>query len=66
LFVREQVLLTATAQNIKRMARLLSQTGPNKKAKGQTLGLKIPRQSLCHFIFRWILSPVQPIGLTLA
>lgn len=30
LFVREQVLLTATAQNIKRMVRLLSRIGPTR------------------------------------
>ncbi|MGH7773413.1 MAG: IS1182 family transposase [Candidatus Binatia bacterium] len=29
--VREQVLLTATTQNIKRMVRLLSRTGPNRE-----------------------------------
>lgn len=32
LFVREQVLLTAAAQNIKRMARLLWRIGPKRKA----------------------------------
>lgn len=32
LFVREQVLLTATAQNVKRMARLLSRKGPKTGA----------------------------------
>ena len=31
LFVREQVLLTASAQNVKRMVRLLSRIGPKKK-----------------------------------
>jgi transposase len=31
LFVREQVLLTAMAQNVKRMVRLLSRIGPKKK-----------------------------------
>ena len=30
LFVQEQVLLTAMAQNVKRMVRLLSRTGPKK------------------------------------
>src|SRR5262245_55682027 len=33
LFVHEQVLLTAAAQNIKRMTRLLSRMGPKKEAK---------------------------------
>ncbi len=31
-FVREQVLMTATAQNIKRMVKLLSRDGPQKEA----------------------------------
>lgn len=31
-FVREQVLMTATAQNIKRMVKLLSRRGPKNKA----------------------------------
>jgi hypothetical protein len=31
-FVREQVLMTATAQNIKRMVKLLSRKGPKNKA----------------------------------
>lgn len=31
LFVREQVLLTALAQNVKRMVRLLSGIGPKKR-----------------------------------
>ena len=54
LFVREQVLLTATAQNIKRMARLLSRIGPRRKAA--ILGgfpTKFLR-SLCHYFDRGI------------
>jgi len=31
-FIREQVLMTATAQNIKRMVTLLSRRGPAKQA----------------------------------
>jgi Transposase DDE domain len=37
LFVREQVLLTATAQNIKRMVRLLTRMRPKRKAQTQAL-----------------------------
>jgi len=38
--VREQVLLTATTQNIKRMVRLLSRTGPNREGEGLVKELK--------------------------
>jgi len=31
-FVKEQILMTAAAQNIKRMIRLLSKKGPEKEA----------------------------------
>jgi len=31
-FIREQVLMTATAQNIKRMVKLLSRRGPMQEA----------------------------------
>jgi len=37
LFVREQVLLTAATQNIKRMVRLLARVGPKRKAETQAL-----------------------------
>jgi transposase len=66
LFAREQVLLTATAQNIKRMVRLLSQMGPKTEAKGQVLRLETPWPSLCHAVFRWILSPHQQFGPALS
>lgn len=65
LFVREQVLLTAAAQNIKRMARLLSRMGPKREAKGQALRLETRWPSLSESIFRWILSPDQQIGRAL-
>lgn len=42
-FVREQVLLTAAAQNIKRMVRLLVRMGPKRKAKPQALPLVTAR-----------------------
>ena len=66
LFAREQVLLTATAQNIKRMVRLLSQMGPKTEAKGQVLSLETPWPSVCHAVFRWILSPHQQFGPALS
>jgi len=53
-FVREQVLMTATAQNIKRMVRLVSRKGPHREA----LAAKQPYAS--HFmnsileLFEWI------------
>jgi hypothetical protein len=62
LFVWEQVLLTTTAQNIKRMARLLSRMGSKRKAKGQALRLETRWPSLSESIFRWILLPDQQIG----
>jgi transposase len=37
LYVREQVLFTATAQNIKRIVRLLARKGPKRKAEAGTL-----------------------------
>lgn len=36
-FVREQVLLTAAAQNIKRMVRLLARIAPKRKTQARTL-----------------------------
>ena len=41
LYVQEQVLLTASAQNIKRMARLLSKRGPKRETAMLAL---IPRE----------------------
>ena len=46
LFVREQVLLTATATNIKRMVRLLSQTRTEKR--GQRRKLLRFRSTVAH------------------
>jgi len=40
-FLREQVLMTATAQNIKRMVKLLSRRGPKTEAL-EARGLLIP------------------------
>ena len=50
LFVREQVLLTATAQNIKRMARLLSRKGPKTEAGVLAKELNRLFETFRHFI----------------
>jgi transposase len=52
-YVREQVLLTATAQNIKRMVRLLSTRGPKERLSAMTIAYKGIFQSV-HQILRWI------------
>lgn len=52
-FVREQVLLTATAQNIKRMARLLSRKGPKAQPSAMTVTYNGIFESV-HQILRWI------------
>jgi hypothetical protein len=57
LFVREQVLLTATAQNIKRMARLLSRMGPKTEAESKALPPVTIPASLFYFLIRWMLHP---------
>jgi DDE family transposase len=59
LFVREQVLLTATAQNIKRIAKLLSKMGPKRKA-GTLAALAVTVQpALLYFLIRWIFHPYE-------
>jgi transposase len=62
LFVREQVLLTATAQNIKRMVKLLSRLGPKREPKSQAFGSQPRWPIVCHFVSRWIYpwSKIQP------
>jgi hypothetical protein len=57
LFVREQVLLTAAAQNIKRMVRLLARMGPKRKAEPQALPLVTALPILFYFLIRWIFYP---------
>ena len=42
-FIKEQVLMTATAQNIKRIVKLLSRKGPRREA--------LPVQKLVEFSF---------------
>lgn len=51
--VREQVLLTATAQNIKRMVRLLSRQGPHREAVALAAFLKVIAESIYRFLL-WI------------
>jgi hypothetical protein len=53
LFVREQVLLTATAQNIKRMVRLLSRKGPKTG-----FGVSIKELNQLFETFRHFIRPV--------
>ena len=45
-FVGEQVLLTAAAQNIKRMARILSSRGPKNSEQGAETSI-CPLPELC-------------------
>ena len=66
LFVREQVLLTATAQNIKRMARLLSRRGPKPEAKGEMMGLKTCGPGWCPSLLRWFRPADQQMNPALA
>lgn len=53
LYVREQVLLTATAQNIKRMVRLLSRRGPKTQA-GMLVAIPNGVLELAYRILRFI------------
>ncbi len=53
-FVREQVLMTATAQNIKRMVKLLSRGGPKAVAVAMRQAVKGPyREGLFDFAQRF-------------
>jgi len=54
-YVREQVLLTATAQNIKRMVRLLSTRGPKERISAMAVAYNGIFQSVHRFL-RWICS----------
>lgn len=51
--VREQVLLTATAQNIKRMVRLLARVGPKREAGVLAKEVEQLFGHLSHFV-RWL------------
>ena len=54
-FVKEQVLMTAAAQNIKRMVKLLSRKAPMREAGVDRAFLPCLRESLKSFVFstRW-------------
>jgi transposase len=55
LFVREQILFTAAAQNIKRMVRLLARRGPKKRAETRSLR-PIPDPRLFFSLFHPVIS----------
>jgi len=59
-YVREQVLLTATAQNIKRMVHLLSRRGPHREAFTLTAILKAVAENIYRFLL-WVcgLTPAE-------
>ena len=57
LFVREQVLLTAAAQNIKRMVRLLVRMRPKRKAEPQALPLVTGLSIGFYFLIGWMFYP---------
>ena len=61
-YVREQVLLTAMAQNMKRMVRLLSRRGPKVEASAMTATYKGILEGLYRFL-QWISSPWQAQSL---
>lgn len=61
LYVQEQVLLTATAQNIKRMARLLSRPRPGREACALATISNIVSEGFCHFVL-WIRRLMQAQG----
>jgi IS5 family transposase len=53
-FVREQVLMTATAQNIKRMVKLLSGKGPHREALAAKYPYASPYMNSILELFEWI------------
>lgn len=55
-FVREQVLMTATAQNIKRMVKLLSRKGPHRGALAAKQTYASPFMSSILELFEWIFN----------
>jgi transposase len=54
LFVREQVLFTAAAQNIKRMVRLLARKGPKRQAEARTLWPMADLPLSFHYLIQWV------------
>ena len=65
LFVREQVPLTAAAQNIKRMVRPLSRMGPKMEAESQALSPMTVLPSLFDVLIQRILPPYDEDQRTL-
>ena len=61
-YVREQVLLTATAQNIKRMVRLLSRMGPKTEAGLLAKELNQLFGAVYHFV-RYLWHPWRANGM---
>jgi transposase len=53
-FVKEQVLMTATAQNIKRMVKLLSRKGPHREALAVKQLYASPLMNSILELFEWI------------
>jgi len=53
-FVKEQVLMTATAQNIKRMVKLLSRKGPHREALAAKQLYASPLMNSILEFFEWI------------
>jgi transposase len=53
-FVKEQVLMTATAQNIKRMVKLLSRKGPHREALAAKKLYTSPLMNSILELFEWI------------
>ena len=53
-FIREQVLMTATAQNIKRMVTLLSRRGPAKQALAARQAVESFLSKILFDLFVWL------------
>jgi hypothetical protein len=67
-FVREQVLMTATAQNIKRMVKLLSRRGPKTEAlEARGYLIPYPRSRISDlFAWRSLNIPTIPFAKTIS
>jgi len=62
-FVKEQVLMTATAQNIKRMVKLLSRKGPRKEAVAAIHPINWPLLEGILKFFAWLFSGTKEFQL---
>ncbi len=62
-FVKEQVLMTATAQNIKRIVRLLSKKGPRKEAVAAIQPIIRPLLEGILKYFAWLSSSTKEFQL---